>query len=267
MQSTPIREFKPELQQIHQEDFTVVQDFEINDAEGSLIQDVICGQQETYECPFEVVSREATDVEPTMISESDVFTQHHYGDLTDEKDKITEMKCIASITQLKKLLGRRCHFEDCNEELMTINEKYCGFCIKLDWCCNAGHRDIWYSSPFYAAGLSINYIIQSALLLSGGQLNQFQRFCKFANIGNCSSTSFHENQRLFVAPTVQQEFNELRESIIDEMRERGTSVVVCGDGRMDSPGHTATKGSYTLMDYSSKKLLTMECGDKREVRD
>eukprot|EP00794_Sanderia_malayensis_P012427 gene12427-13712_t len=34
---------------------------------------------------------------------------------------------------------------------------------------------------------------------------------------------------------------------------------------MDSPGFSATKGSYTVMDYATKKLITMEVGDKREL--
>ena len=46
---------------------------------------------------------------------------------------------------------------------------------------------------------------------------------------------------------------------------KGNYVVVCGDGRMDSPDFSATKGSYAIMDYDTKKLLTIEFGDTREV--
>ena len=76
-------------------------------------------------------------------------------------------------------------------------------------------------------------------------------------------TSFYENQRLYVSTAIDQEFAELRERILLECKARGEKIIICGDGRMDSPGFSATKGSYTMMDYASKKLLTIECGDKR----
>ena len=37
-----------------------------------------------------------------------------------------------------------------------------------------------------------------------------------------------------------------------------------GDGRMDSPGHSAKYCTYRVMDQESKKILAMEIVDKRE---
>ena len=70
---------------------------------------------------------------------------------------------------------------------------------------------------------------------------------------------------MYVSPTVDQEFKDTRERIVTATKERGESVILCGDGRMDSPGFSATKGAYTLMNYETKELVTMEFGDKREV--
>ena len=39
---------------------------------------------------------------------------------------------------------------------------------------------------------------------------------------------------------------------------------ILGDGRMDSPGHSAKYCTYTVMDQNSKKILAMEVVDKRE---
>ncbi len=118
---------------------------------------------------------------------------------------------------------------------------------------------------FYAAGFTVNYVVDTALLLSGGQITQFKRFCDFSGIGKCSSTSFYRNQRLYVSPTVDQEFEDMRRDVIITAKQEASDIVVCGDARMDSPGFSAKKGAYTLMDYNSKKIFTMEFGDKREV--
>ena len=42
-------------------------------------------------------------------------------------------------------------------------------------------------------------------------------------------------------------------------------IIVSGDCRMDSPGFSAVKRTYTLMDHDTGLLLSMEHGDKRQV--
>ena len=43
------------------------------------------------------------------------------------------------------------------------------------------------------------------------------------------------------------------------------SVVLCGDGRCDSPGKSAKYCTYSLMESDSNKILHVETIDKREV--
>ena len=54
-----------------------------------------------------------------------------------------------------------------------------GYLIKLEWFCEDEHRDYWYSSQLYGSWFANNYILDTALLLSGGQINQFHRFESF----------------------------------------------------------------------------------------
>ena len=42
-------------------------------------------------------------------------------------------------------------------------------------------------------------------------------------------------------------------------------LVLCGDARIDSPGYSATKATYSFMEHDSNVVLHMEHGDKREV--
>ncbi len=193
------------------------------------------------------------------------FSSFQYGDLSEELEKIKNVKCIATLDQLTTLLGDVCRVEGCASPLLKVNHYVIQYCIKLEWFCTKKHRGYWYSSPFYAAGLAVNYIVDTALLMSGGQITQFKRMCSYLNLGKPSVTSFYRNQRLYVLPTVEQGFNEMRTNIMQNLRDKGSEVIVCGDGRMDSPGFSATKGSYTIMEYGTNQLLTMEFGDAREV--
>ena len=193
------------------------------------------------------------------------YARQKYGNLSEELEKVNEVKCVAALSQLMSLLGTKCRQEKCNESLRDKQHSVIQCCIKLECICKKGHRWTWYSSPFYSAGLAINYVVDTSLLLSGGQITQFKRFCTFSGIGKCSSTSFYRNQRLYVSPAVDQEFQDMRRKVIFDAQQKGSDIVLCGDARMDSPGFSATKGAYTLMDYNTKKIFTMEFGDKREV--
>ena len=254
VQSTPIR--TAELKAVDNDGLVPEADLMLEDAEESFLQEAVEEEDTT-----ESMSNSAED----NFTSHDHFQSVSYGDIGDEIKAVSEPKCFVTIMQLKVLLGDKCRVQHCSKAITSIEDKMCGYCVKLVWFCKMGHRGVWYSSGFYAAGFAINYVIEGALLLAGGSITQFKRFCKFSNLGSSSTTSFYTNQRLYVLPTVDQEFNEERDRIIKEVQCRNLKVTICSDGGMDSPGFSASKGTYTLMDYESKKLLTMECGDKREV--
>ena len=129
------------------------------------------------------------------------------------------------------------------------------------YCC----RDHWYSSPTYAAGFAINHIVHSSILFSGLGFQQFLRFCKFVGLGHTAPNTYYRFQRLYAAPTVNQEYTTLESKIVEELKQCD-SVVVSGDCRMDSPGFSAVKGTYTLMNHETGTLISMQHGDKRQVR-
>ena len=58
------------------------------------------------------------------------------------KRLVTDLKCITHTSQLKKLIGRKCHFPDCDKGIpeKSIEVHECGYAIKLVWECAGGHR-------------------------------------------------------------------------------------------------------------------------------
>ena len=53
-------------------------------------------------------------------------------------------------------------------------------------------------------------------------------------------------------------------SVINSIRLRDLSLIT-GDGRMDSPGHCAQYCTYTVMENTTKKILSCITLDKREA--
>ena len=209
---------------------------------------------------------ESEQSNPAYSSAVDPYTHVQYGNLDEELSGIKELKCIASAEKLKELLGTSCRQPDCSKKLRSVEVKStCGYAIKLEWLCEAMHRGFWYSSSIYAAGMSVNYIVETALVLSGMSHHQFMRFCRFVNLTHTSPTSFARNQRLYAAPAIHQEYLRMRDSIIDDVS-KAKDLILCGDGRMDSPGFCATKATYSFMEEGgSHRVVNMEHGDKRQV--
>ena len=103
---------------------------------------------------------------------------------------------------------------------------FTGYILKLEWFCVNSHRDFWYSSPFYGSAFAVNYM-DTSLLVLGANFNQFQRFCKFVNLGKPCSSLFYRNQRMCAIPTIEQHYIEMRNAIIFETKKQ-REVVLCG---------------------------------------
>ena len=150
----------------------------------------------------------------------DPYTDVQYGNLDDELAAIREVKCIASAEKLKELLGTSCCQPGCSKMLCSVEVKStCGYAIKLEWLCEAMHRGFWYTSSIYAAGMSTNYIVETALVLSGISHDHFMLFCRFVNLTHTSPTSYACNQQLYAAPAIHQEYIRMRDSIQGRIQE------------------------------------------------
>ena len=207
--------------------------------------------------------------EPSNMFSSriDPYTNVRYGSLRDEIGVVEEMKCIAGAADLKELLGNYCRLPGCNMKIRCTEIKAtCGYALKLEWLCEAMHRGIWYSSSIYASGFAVNYVVETALLLAGMNHHQFQRFCQFINLVHASPSSYARNQRFYAAPAIHQEYIGMRDAIVEDIKKQD-GVVLSGDARMDSPGFSATKATYSFMEeQGSHRVISMEHGDKRQVR-
>lgn len=84
------------------------------------------------------------------------------------------------------------------------------------------------------------------------------KFMKFPFI---SKNSFHKIQRTYLIPAVDAFWTEHQETVFNQFR--GRDIIILGDGRMDSPGHTAQYCSYTFMEYDTKTILYILTMDKR----
>ena len=78
------------------------------------------------------------------------------------------------------------------------------------------------------------------------------------------STTFFRNQNLFISPEIESFWNEMR-SEMNNILVCYKNINVCGDGRSDSPGHSARYCTYVLMENIMKLVIDLEILDCRET--
>ncbi|XP_070549165.1 uncharacterized protein [Ptychodera flava] len=86
---------------------------------------------------------------------------------------------------------------------------------------------------------------------------------RFANIACISASTFLRVQKLYAAPAIQKYWEAMQLELTGSFH--GQKVVLCGDGRNDSPGHSAQYLSYNVGDTSKQVILHTETVDVREV--
>ena len=84
---------------------------------------------------------------------------------------------------------------------------------------------------------------------------------KFCNIQYFSKTLFYQYQSLHIAPAVNDFWEQQRSMLWNERS--GKEVLLSGDGRNDSPGHSAQYCTHSLADMNDKAILQMNIVDVR----
>ena len=117
-------------------------------------------------------------------------------------------------------------------------KRYVGTCLVVSWTCDAGHfGGRWAAQPTCSNVKAGNLVLASSLLLSGNSLTKVGLMFKFSNLQYFSKSLFYQYQSLYIAPTVN-EFWEQQKKELWDARD-GKEGILSGDGRNDSPGHWA----------------------------
>ena len=100
--------------------------------------------------------------------------------------------------------------------------------------------------------------MSSLILMCGALPSQILKMFSFMNMVAISRSTYHRHQSNYVVPAVVNEWTASQNQVLDELREIGGGLELSGDGRYDSPGHSAKYGGYTLMENRVNKVLDIQ---------
>ncbi|XP_015747740.1 PREDICTED: uncharacterized protein LOC107327508 [Acropora digitifera] len=159
------------------------------------------------------------------------------------KDEREEPKGIVFLSKLLIL------FQYCHNCLAPSPETSCtqtGTLITIKTKCSSCHQIFtWESQPFlmgkFPAG---NILLSFATLCAGASIKKLLTVFRHMGLLAFSEPTFYYHQRHLLIPTVISFWRKYQSRILESLK--GKEVVIAGDGRHDSMGHSAKYGTYTI---------------------
>lgn len=178
------------------------------------------------------------------------------------------MRVMVSINKLVELSEDKCAL--CGEGLhLKEDVETFGSRVEIIRKCKNGHCQKWVSSEVLGVKNNVEFFLNdslfaAAIIISGNNYSKFTLLCKALGLSIISRNTFTRFQKHCAAPVVKEIWDEIN-SLITGILKQYDDLCLCGDGRNDSPGHSARYCVYTLMEHASKVVVDMAVVDKRET--
>lgn len=116
----------------------------------------------------------------------------------------------------------------------------------------------WHSQPFIKDQPAGNILLSAATLFSGSTPTKVLHFLKCLQVATFTDRTFYEHQTKYLEPTIISVWKHKQQNLLAECVSRDSLLAIGGDGRADSPGHSAKYGSFGIIDLSTNKVLHIE---------
>ena len=218
---------------------------------------------------------EDSDVEwtPEMQSDSEESDNETSLEMDNELEEVDEeLRSNLPADEERKFII----FESCLLALLSVCLICTGPCkvllkyvkgsfIVVQQICDKGHSRTWSSQPLHGTLPQGNLQLAAGILFSGSSPIKVINMLKHINILTIAYRTFNFIQSHYLIPAVFHVWNSEQQLIFENLRISGEKVILGGDGRCDSPGHSAKYGSYSVIDLEHSKVLDMQLIQSNEV--
>lgn len=122
-------------------------------------------------------------------------------------------------------------------------------------CLSCSFTTSWDSQPPVGDIPVGNIMMSSSILFGGGSPAKVLNILKHMNVPTIAYSTFMQHQKKYLHPAVQRTYKEQQRTLLTNIEAEGRELILGGDGRCDSPGHSAKYGTYSLMDVEQDKIL------------
>ena len=133
-------------------------------------------------------------------------------------------------------------------------------------CSHCGHKRIWMSQPSIRDVPAGNILLSAGILFAGATPGKILRLLNHIQVACISERTFYRHQSRFLEPAVLAVWEVKQSRLLAECKACATPLSVGGDGRADSPGHSAKYGSYGLINLNTNKVIHIQLVQVIKIR-
>ena len=188
------------------------------------------------------------------------FTIQQKSRFLVSKEKLLELAGVkCKVTVDGHMCGKELNFQ--TQEVGTVLEVTCS--------CENNHFRKWTSSEVldYKNNNRIyvnDSMLAASVIISGNNYAKFKLLCQALGLSLISESTFLRFQKHCAAPVVEEVWRDMN-NVVKQVFKTYEGICLCGDGRNDSPGHSARYCVYTLMEHFTSAVIDFEVIDKRET--
>ncbi|KAM9327700.1 uncharacterized protein KZ484_019176 [Pholidichthys leucotaenia] len=159
---------------------------------------------------------------------------------------------VYSDTETERVTVTQCGTHIAQEDVVEVQNEGSQLTLKLTCTNNCSYR--WQAQPYLCGTKGAgNLLLTASVFFSGIHFSKFERFCNSMNLKSISVDTYAALRKKFVFLAVKKAWTNERSAVLSEMTSQ--EVALCGDGRCDSPGHSAKYCTYTFLDTQSSKVV------------
>lgn len=153
-----------------------------------------------------------------------------------------EPKAIVFSSKLLQLF-QFCHLCLASNPQLSVTQTGTMLTVKSS-CSTCGGTHIWKSQPLLERFPAGNIILSFAILTAGASVGKIILVFKHMGLLCYSEATYYYHQRHLLFPSIVKIWNTYQDKILKSLDRK--DVVLAGDARHDSMGHSAKYGAYTI---------------------
>uniref|UniRef100_A0A3P9IFT0 THAP-type domain-containing protein n=1 Tax=Oryzias latipes TaxID=8090 RepID=A0A3P9IFT0_ORYLA len=190
--------------------------------------------------------------DPVSADESDYLPSSSQTPSSSDSERSTppptERFFLVAWSALSMLLNLRC-CAFCQEMDMDMSTTTQGTMLCVLWTCKSCKKVTkWKSQPFVGDIPLGNILLSVAILSTGALATKVLRMFQNMKVACISKRTFFRHQKDYLLPSIIHLWAEQQAWLIACLQAEQRGIVLAGDGRSDSPGHSAKYGTYTMLE-------------------
>ncbi|XP_035665192.1 uncharacterized protein LOC118408480 [Branchiostoma floridae] len=169
-------------------------------------------------------------------------------------------------TCLVQLFSTWCCCPACPSRKLIWRCKEVGTHLLVTFLCrDCSYEDTWRSQPSYGRTAAGNILLSSAILFAGASVTKVLRVLSHMGVAVMSTRSFFRHQENILFRAIRTLWRERQFWMLTVLQAEQEPIVCGGDGRADSPGHSAKYGTYTMMELKQTAVIDVQLVQSNEV--